>query len=110
MIPNVARVLDAFMEPYTIKTVTKQTTDFVSSDVVVSRTINAVVQPAQKDKLNPDKIDWSLAYVTVHSKEPIANGDLIVYGGQDYKIIDNGDYQRFGYTEGLGEQTKRAAR
>lgn len=107
MLPNMASVLTRWAEPRTVKTVTRQTVDFIESDVVTSRTIKATIQPADKNKLNADAIDWSLKYIAVHSLDTVQNGELIEYQGEDYKIIDNGDYQAFGFTDAVAEQTKR---
>jgi len=107
MLPDMSEVLKEWARPYTLKTVTRQTVDFEPTDVVAGRTIDAVVQPAQMEKLNPDQIDWSKKYLQIHSTAPIAMGEFLEYNGEDYKIVDNGDYQRYGFTEAVGEQTKK---
>lgn len=107
MRPNMGRIVRRSASPYTVKTITRQTVDFVESDVVAGRTVKALIQPARKSQLNPEMIDWSLRYITIHSLGPVDEGELIEYGGEDYKIIELGDYQDFGYTEAVAEQTKR---
>jgi len=106
-LPNVAHVLNAWKRTYRIKTVTRQTVDFESADAVAGRDIDAVVQVAQKEKLNPDQIDWSLRYLLIHSPDPVSVGELFVYDGEDYKIIEPGDWQLYGYTEAIAEETKQ---
>ena len=107
MLPDVSEAFDDWLSDYTIKTVTKITVDFVEADTVAGRTIQAMVQVAEKEKLNPDQIDWSKKYVLVHSPDPINVGEYIESGGEDYKIIDPGDWQAYGYTEAIAEQTKQ---
>lgn len=107
MLPNLAPVLSAWSKPYTIKSIAKTTVDFVESETVTARTINAVVQPAQKEHLNAADIDWSLRYLLIHSDSEVELGEMFEVSGEDYKIIDAGDYQLYGYTEAIAEQTKR---
>lgn len=99
--------LDEWSMPYTIKTVTRTTVDFVEADTVAGRTVAAVVQPAQKEKLNPAQIDWALKYLQVHAAAPLYAGEFIEYQGADYKFIEDGDYQLYGFSEVIAEQTKR---
>jgi len=99
-------VLECWSLPYTIKTITKQTVDFVESNTVTARVVRAVVQPAEKEKLNPDKIDWSLAYLQIHSAEQLFDGEFIEYNGSDYKIIADGNYQLYGFSEVIAEQSR----
>jgi hypothetical protein len=107
MLPDMSIALAEWAVPVVVKTVTQRTVDFETVEHVASRTINAVVQPAQKEKLNSDQIDWSLRYLLVHSTEPMTAGEFIEYQGWDYKIVDHGDWQAYGYTEAIAEQTKR---
>lgn len=103
-------VLDGFEQSIVLKTVTVTSVDFVDTENTSTQTIQAVVQPADKDKLNADNIDWSLAYYTIHSKIEFVEGQFFEYGGKDYKIISRGAYGDYGYYEGVGEETKRAVK
>lgn len=107
MLPDVSIALAEWAVPVTVKTVTQKTIDFEPANLVTARTINAVVQPAQKEKLNPDQIDWSLRYLLVHSTDALQVGEYVEYQGEDYKIIEPGDWQAYGYTEAVAEQTKQ---
>lgn len=107
MLPDMSDTLQEWSSPYLIKTVTRTTTDFVESDIITGRTANCVVQPAQKENLNPDIIDWSLKYLLVHSTSALYDGEFIEYQGEDFKIIGDGDYQLYGFSEVIAEQTKR---
>lgn len=104
---DLSEVIEDMASPYTIKSVSQTTVDFVKTPVVVPRTINALIQPAEKRKLNPDTIDWSLKYILIHSLEAVNMGEYIVYEGEDYKITSGGDWLPYGYVESIGEQTKR---
>ena len=108
MLPDMSDVFDGWLDDYTLKTVTKTTVDFVDANTVAGRTVPCMVQVAQKNKLNIAPIDWSKRYLTVHSPDPISNGEFLEFNGEDYKIVDNGDWQAYGYTEAVAEQTKRA--
>lgn len=107
MLPNMSGVLSEWEVPVLIKTVTRTTVDFEPVDVVAGRTINAVIQVAQKDRLNAGQIDFSLEYKTLHSAEEVQNGEYLEFEGKDFKIIDNGGWSRYGYTEALCEATNR---
>lgn len=106
-LPNVSNAVARWAGSYTVKTVTRQTVDFVPADVVTSRIVQALVQPAKMEDLNPDQIDWSKEYLTVHSLTALVDGDLLEYEGEDFKIIGAGKWLSFGYMEVLAEQTKR---
>lgn len=107
MLPDVSIALAEWAVPVVVKSVTQHTIDFEPADLITPRTIDAVVQPAQKEKLNADQIDWSLKYLLVHSTEQLAAGEFIEYQGEDYKIVEPGDWQAYGYSEAIAEQTKR---
>lgn len=107
MLPDMSDTLDEWKQPVVVKTVTQETIDFEPVDQVAVRTIQAVVQLAQKEKLNADQIDWSLRYLLVHTTGPLTVGEFVEYKGADYKIIEPGDWQDYGYTEAIAEETKR---
>ena len=71
---NVLDVSDALTEwerPTVIKTVTESTVDFQPVTVVTGRSQLCVIQVAEKEKLNPATIDWSLEYLMIHSRSGI---------------------------------------
>lgn len=107
MLPDMSDTLDEWAVPVKVKTVTRITSNFAPVDTVTQRTINAVVQVAQKNSLKSDQIDWSLRYLTVHTISMLENGEFVEYNGEDYKVIDNGDWSAYGFTEALVEQTKK---
>lgn len=107
MLPDMADVLTEWEIPVKLKTVTRQTVDFVDADVIVVSDILAVVQVAQKERLNTDAIDWSLRYLQVHCRQQLSAGQFIEFEGEDYKIIEDGNYQLYGFSDVVAEQTKR---
>ena len=107
MLPDMSDTLDEWALPYLIKTVTQRTADFDNDDTIAGRTVEAVVQVAQKSKLNAADIDWSLRYLQIHSPSELFDGEFIEYQGEDYKIIDDGNYQPYGFSEVIAEQTKQ---
>jgi hypothetical protein len=106
-LPDMSNVLDEWLQPIVLKTVSVTSVDFVETESVIKSNIQAVVQPAEKDKLNTESIDWSLEYQTIHSKTQIVEGQFFEYGGKDYKIISVMPYGDYGYYECVGEETKR---
>lgn len=107
MLPDMSDVLTEWELPRLIKTVTITSVDFVQTEVVAGRTQNCVIQVAEKEKLNPATIDWTLEYLMIHSKLGIQQGEYVEYQGADYKVIGRGPWGSYGYTEVIAEETKR---
>lgn len=105
MLPDMSDVLTEWEKPVTIKTVTRTTVDFEPANTVTARTIQAVVQMPQKARLTTVQIDYALKYKQIHSKERVFNGEYLEYNGRDYKIIDDGDWDDYGYTDAVAEST-----
>lgn len=103
---DMSDALTEWERPTTIKTVSITTVDFEQVETVTARQQNCVIQVAEKDKLNPDTIDWSKEYLMVHSKQDLANDELIEYEGKDYRVIERGLWRGYGYTEVVAEETK----
>lgn len=86
--------------------------DFNKTEVLVPRTVRGVVQPANKKRLNPDIVDWSLEYMLLHtvnsntSNGVINMGDRFTHLGVTYKIVETANYSEYGYFEGVGEQIR----
>ena len=104
---DVSDALTEWERPTVIKTVTEATIDFQRVDTVTSRTQDCVIQVAEKEKLNPATIAWSLEYLKIHSKLSIEIDELIEYEGMDYIVIDRGPWRGYGYTEVIAVETKR---
>ena len=106
MLPNMAGVLDEFSRPVSLGTVTQSVVGFRPVDTESVSTIQAVVQPANKNKINPAIIDWSLDYKTMHSKIAVKVGDFFTENGVKYKAAEDGNYSSYDYYETLFEQVK----
>jgi len=106
-LPNASRTVRRRASPYTVKTVTVTTVDFEESQVVVPRTVHAVVQPADMTKLTVEPINWWLAYLLIHAFETVDIGELIEYGGEDYRIVQVGPWNAYGFCKAIAEQTKK---
>ena len=102
-------VLTSWSQFVNLKTATKTSIDFVETEVVTVDKISAVVQPADKTKLQLDSLDWSKEYVLVHKKGAgIEMGQYVEWDGRDFKIIGpNGNYKNYGFIEVVGEETKK---
>ena len=104
---DVSDTLTEWERPTVIKTVTETTVDFQPVEAVTGRTQNCVIQVAEKEKLNPATIDWSLEYLMIHSKLLIEIDELIEYEGIDYIVLERGPWRGYGYTEVIAVETKR---
>ena len=105
MLPDVSHVLDNWEQVVTIKNVARSTTDFVETDVVTSREQLAVVQVAEKSRLNSATINWALQYLLIHSKSDLLMGEYVEFNGADHKIIIRGNWNQYGYLEVIAEAT-----
>lgn len=106
MLPDMSDVLLEWEIPVLIKTETKTRVDFVDTFIITGDPHLAVVQPAQKEQINPDILDWSKEYVQVHDRQQIDIGQYIEWQGRDFKIIQRGNYGLYGYYEVFAEETK----
>jgi hypothetical protein len=104
---DVSDALTEWERPTVIKTVTETTVNFIPVESVASRTQNCVIQVAEKEKLNPSTIDWSLEYLMIHSKLLIEIDELIEYEGMDYIVIERGQWRGYGFTKVIAVETKR---
>jgi len=104
---DVSDTLTEWERPTVIKTVTESTVDFQPVTVVTGRSQLCVIQVAEKEKINPGTIDWSLEYLMIHSKSDIDIDELIEYEGMDYIVIERGPWRGYGYTESIAVETKR---
>jgi len=106
MIPIMTRTLKRFETDVSLDTYTKQSVNFVQTLVKSSQPIKAVVQPAQRDKLEALQIDLTLRYIEVHAEEDISVGQYINFRGRDYKVITPGDYQLYGFSDVICAEVK----
>lgn len=106
MLPNVSGAIFRWGRALTMNTITTTTVDFVPTNVITPREITAVVQPADKKKLNPDIVDWSLEYMMIHSIETVDLGERFVHLGVEYKVVESKNYIEYGYSETVGEQSR----
>lgn len=104
---DMSDVLAGETSPTTVKTVTTTTVDFEEQQSVTPRTIEALVQPQDPTQLQSDTIDWSLEYIMVHSPEPVEVGEFVEHRGKDFKIVTRSPWDRYGFTEVIGEETNR---
>lgn len=109
MIPDMSDVLVEWNVPAKIKTVTETTIDLESVvNVSVDDIDVSTPQPPTPEQLNAASLDWSVGLVTFFSHDKIEINQYIEYEGKDYKIITDGNWQLYGFSEVIGEETKRA--
>lgn len=99
--------LSEWEQPVIIKTVTQRTIHFVRDDLIAGRTVDAVVQNAQRDQLTTAQIETGQRYLMVHSKTVLTRGEFIEYKSADYKLVDSIDHSDYGYYESIAEATNR---
>ena len=106
MLPDMSPTLKRFEQSVLLSTVTQTIVNFLPVESEVVTEIQAVVQPAQKEKLNPSIVDWSLKYKLVHSSSTIKIGDFITHKSVKYKAVDSGDYSDYGFDWKVFEEIK----
>ena len=106
MLPNMSRTVRNFSIPTKLFKVTKTIVNHKPAEALIESSIKTVIQPANKEKLNKDKIDWSLKYVLVHSVDQIIMDDIIEHKGIRYKAFEDADYNDYGYYELVMEEQK----
>lgn len=104
---NVSEVLAEFAQPVIKKIVVNSTVDFQPVVSVKLFDIDAVVQPADPAKLTAITLDWSLKHFRIDTTDMLQLGNVIEYKGADYKIVWLSDFDDYGYTMGIMEETKR---
>ena len=109
MLPDMSDTLLEWEQTVSLKTLSTSTVDFVETVAVVVTSIQAVVQPADKTKINIGSLNWSKKYILIHKRGGgIEMNNFIEYKGRDYKVIGpNGDYEDYGFIEMVGEETKK---
>lgn len=108
MLPDMSDVLTEWLQPVKLKTVTETTVDFEPVTVVSVVDTQAVVQPADPERLQVDQIDFSLEYIQIHSTTPMRIGQYIEWDGRDFKLVPfRKGYGQYGYVEVVGEETQK---
>lgn len=105
--PDVSSALRDWEIPVMLKTLTQETVDFVPTDVVTSSTILAVVQPVRAEDLRVETVDWSKAYIKLHTTSAIAVGQIVEYGGADYDVISVENWSAYGYYMAIAAATRQ---
>ena len=120
MLPNLLLTVKRLSQPTQLINVVTTIVNHRPSEVETPFNVKAAIQPAQKNKLNKDKIDWSLKYIMVHSYDQIiiiadvptsvsgeiSINDYIVHNGIKYKAFENSDYNDYGFYETIMEEQK----
>lgn len=108
MLPDMSDVLQEWSVPVILKTISIAKVDFVETKTVTAENIEAVVQPTDKEAIVNGGLDTSAKYMTFHSESEIILDQLIQYNNKDYLIVKDGDWDEYGYSEVIGQYTKKA--
>jgi len=106
MLPNLSNTIRRFSQSVVLIRTTEEIINHKPQNTEEYKSIKAVIQPAQKSKLNKDLIDWSLGYLWVHSLETIKKNDKIEYKGKEYRAFEDANYSDYGYYETTFEEIK----
>jgi hypothetical protein len=106
MLPNLSSALAPWIQSVVLKTITQTVVNFKPVNNTVSTTISAVVQPAKLKDLTVENVDYSLAYLQIHSLTPVKIGDVITYKTVDHKIVQLGHYDDYGFYEAIAEEVR----
>lgn len=106
MLPDMSEVLNEWSQIVMLRDIEKITVDFELVETITDTPIRAVIQVADKEKLNVNEVDWSLRYLQVHSKIELFIGQFIVYKGDEYKIITDANYSDYGFSDVFAEEVK----
>lgn len=106
MLPNLSSTVRRFERPVTLHSVIQTIVNYEPVNTETDTAERAVVQPANKDRLNPDLVDWSLDYKTMHSRFETSLNDRVTVEGVKYKIFELGRYNMYGYYESVLEEIK----
>lgn len=83
-----------------------ETIDFEKTTTKTTTNIEAVVQPANLEKLNVESIDYSKQYLEIHSVSPLEIGDNIIWNSTEFNIVQLGDYNNYGFYNVIAEEIK----
>ena len=106
MLPNLSNTIKRFSQPIKLIRVVKMIENHRPIETETITDIKAVIQPANTNKLNKDKLDYNLRYLQVHSLEEIKLNDMIEYKNVRYRAIENSNYLDYGYFEVIMEEVK----
>lgn len=107
MLPNLRFPVLFFSQPIILKTITKYTQDFIEYiQVLEEKIIQATVQPAEKENLKIEQIDYSLIYLEIHSTTNMEINQFVEYKDKNYRIIAKGLYNDYGYNNVIAEESK----
>lgn len=106
MLPNLKSVISSFAVPVTLHTTIISIVNHRHQETETNTTINAVVQPQNKEQLNKDKVDYSLEYILIHSIVEIGINDSITNNGTKYKCFEKGNWRAYGFFEVVMEEVK----
>ena len=105
-LPNLSKTVKRLSQSVTLNRITRSVVDHRVVETLTPTPFKAVIQPAQKNKLNKAKLDFSLKYIQVHSLEEVKISDIIVHQSISYKAFENADYNDYGYYEIIMEELK----
>jgi hypothetical protein len=105
---NFSDIFAEFEQDISIYTITRTTVDFEEVIDVDERTQPCTIQPADKEKINKDTLDWTLEYIEIHSQSPLNIGEYISYNNKNYVMISVGNWSFYGFYNAIAEETKES--
>jgi len=106
MLPNLSQTIFRLSQPIKLIKIVETIVNHRPVETETTTDIRAVIQPADKEKINKDGLDYSLEYIQVHSLDGIQINDIIEYKGKRYRAYENSNYSDYGYYENIMEEIK----
>jgi len=106
MLPNLSNTVKRFSQDVNLIRVTTTVINHKPVEEETNIAIKAVIQPADKEKLNIDKIDYSLKYILINSTDEMRIKDKLEYKSTKYRIIAVEDFSDYGYYRAIAEEVK----
>jgi len=106
MILDMSGALDFATQPAILQRRTQSIVNFKPHVTITETTIQAVIQPADKEKLQKDKYDFSSEILQVHSVSQIQINDILIYKTKKYLAKELNNCVDYGYYEAIFEEQK----
>lgn len=103
---DMSDALDGLEQDVTFTDKNTFTVDFEEFENVTDVVIPAVIQPAQKESLSVENVDWSKEYILIHSTSQLKINYFVTWNNTEFKIIDRGNYTDYCFFEAVGEEVK----
>lgn len=103
---DMSDALDGFEQDVTFTEKSTFTVNFEEFETCTDVVIPAVIQPAQKENLSVENVDWSKEYILIHSTQQLKINYFVTWNGKQFRIFDLGNYVDYCFYESIAEEVK----